>query len=238
MTRPTSVFRPRYGFAVLGAFTLLGGVCLAPSAQAQAPAKDVTINLQNAPVTTVLKDLFKNAGKNYTIDPNVGGTVTVDLNSVSFDTALNAVLQGAYPALQAPQDTPGIYHVELASTTLTTPTPANAVTTPNDTTTADTSTDSDPRHPYLIRMKHYDAYQMALLIAAFSQKTATYVDPTGGQYAAGGQTGGGQGGGQGGRGGGGFGGGGGGFGGGGGGFGGGGGGFGGGGFGGLDSGIP
>ncbi len=222
-----------------GALALLAGVCLAPPAQAQGT---VTLNLKNAPVTTVLQNLFKSAGKNFTIDPNVNGTVTVDLNNVPFDTALNAVLEGTYPALQAPQDTPGIYHVELASVT---PAAAAVNVAPGGGTVAPVSTASDPRHPYLIRMRHYDAYEMALLIAAFSQKTATYVDPTGGQYTAGGgASGGGQGGGFGGgqgggrQGGGGFGGGTGGFGGGGfgggtGGFGGGTGGFGGGGFGGI-----
>ena len=219
----------------------MGAVLLVSSpasvAQGAAGGKNVTINLQNAPVQTVLRSLFKSAGKNFTIDPNVTGFVTVDVTQVPFDTALQAVLAGTSPPLDAPQEN-GIYHVGVSRPQAAPQSGggrADAAATP--------STATDPHHAYRIPVAHYDVAYMAYLVAAFSQKGGLPIlvpsDPTGQQNSQGG----GQGGGYGGQGGGGFGGQGGGFGGGGfggggyggqggGGFGGQGGGFGGGGFGG------
>ena len=232
----------RNGLAVAGTLALVSGatLSLSPCSRAQAAGgRSVTINLQNAPVQTVLRSLFRSAGKNFTIDPNVSGTVTVDVNQVPFDTALSAVLAGTSPPLDAPLEN-GIYHVGVSRPQ------AQAQAAP---AAATPSTATDPHHAYRIPIAHYDVAYMAYLVAAFSQKGGLPIivpsDPTGQQNSQGGGGQGGFGGGGGGFGGGGFGGGGlggGGFGGGGlggGGFGGGGfggGGFGGGGFGGFGGG--
>ena len=92
----------RAGLAGLCTLALAGValLCGPPAARAQdagGAGKPVTISLQNAPVQTVLRSLFKSAGKNFTIDPGVAGTVTVDVTGVPFDTALQAVLSGTNP---------------------------------------------------------------------------------------------------------------------------------------------
>jgi type II secretory pathway component GspD/PulD (secretin) len=82
------------------------------SAQSDTAQKPIEINLQGAPVKQALSYLFTQAKLNYTLDPNVGGTVTVNLRGVSFETALKAVLKSANPPLVADRDTDtGVYYV-------------------------------------------------------------------------------------------------------------------------------
>ena len=158
------------GLAALGTLTIAGGVLLggAPAARAQdVSGKPVTINLQNAPVQTVLRSLFKSAGKNFTIDPTVTGSVTVDVTQVPFDTALSAVLAGTNPPLEAPIVN-GIYQVAAARPPQAQP--SGPRDNGNSQNNATPSTASDPHHAYRIPINHYDAATMSYLIAAFSQK--------------------------------------------------------------------
>ena len=166
------------GVAALSALLLAAP----PSAHAQAPGggKTVTISLQNAPVQTVLRSLFKSAGQNFTIDPAVTGSVNVDVNGVSFQQALDAILSGTNPPLQAPLVN-GIYQVGVQQAQPAAP-PANnganvSFLGPNTPSTA-----TDPHHAYRIPISHYDAAYMSYLVAAFSIKGGAPIivpsDPT------------------------------------------------------------
>ena len=189
----------RAGFAGLSALSLAGAALLAapPAAHAQAPGggKTVTISLQNAPVQTVLRSLFKSAGQNFTIDPAVTGSVNVDVNGVSFQQALDAILSGTNPPLQAPLVN-GIYQVGVQQAQPAAP-PANGGAA-GAAGGATPSTATDPHHAYRIPISHYDAAYMSYLVAAFSIKGGAPIivpsDPTsqeqgnsqGGGYGGGG----------------------------------------------------
>ena len=178
----------RAGFAVVGALTLLGCASLAPGARAQGAGGNglVTVNIQGAPVQTVLRSLFHSAGKNFTIDNNVTGTVTLDVTQVPFDTALSAILSSANPPLAAPLEN-NIYHVQVAKVDTTTNTPTTTTTTnnPNGGNNIQTAVANDPQHAYRIPVAHFDAAYMSYLIAAFSRKGGPPIvvpaDPTGQQ---------------------------------------------------------
>ncbi|GIV06604.1 MAG: hypothetical protein KatS3mg016_2179 [Fimbriimonadales bacterium] len=53
----------------------------------------VTVKYEQADVRFVLKQLFDSVGVNYTLDPNVQGTVTVSLTDVPFTVALDNILR-------------------------------------------------------------------------------------------------------------------------------------------------
>jgi hypothetical protein len=55
--------------------------------------KRVTVKYDQADIRYVLKQLFENVGANYSIDPQVQGTVTVSLTDVPFEVALNTILR-------------------------------------------------------------------------------------------------------------------------------------------------
>lgn len=210
------------------------------SAQAQAAGgavstKPISLTFQNAPIQAVLKTLFSSVGVNNSIDPNVQGTVNIDVRDVSFDVALRQLLRAANPPLSY-DITDGVYHISVKN---------NNGPDPNTQQPAQAQSTAplpEGYHAYRIPIDHYDAAYIASLLSK-ARGGLTVVMPNfvyasgGGQGGGqGGRGGGGQGGGFGGGGGGGIGGGGGGFGGGGGGIGGGGG-FGGGGGGGIGGGI-
>lgn len=53
----------------------------------------VSIRAENEDIREVLRRLFKNVGVSYSIEPEVRGTVTVQLTSVSFEAALGNILK-------------------------------------------------------------------------------------------------------------------------------------------------
>ena len=176
MNKRTGRLLSRTGFMAAGALLVLGGLNMvaSPAVQAQATTGGaggpITLNLQGAPIQTVLKNLFSSAGKNFIMDPNINGNVTVDVKNLNFDQALAAILSATYPPLAAPLEN-GVYHVQDAAQQQNNTPPANAAPQNNNSTNGTPDTTNDPRHFYPpIRVKHYDAYYMALLVAEFSQK--------------------------------------------------------------------
>lgn len=63
--------------------------------QQRAPVWAYQIEAVNRDVREVLDDLFSKAGKQYVIEPGVGGTVSLRISTNSFEEALNRVLQSA-----------------------------------------------------------------------------------------------------------------------------------------------
>ena len=182
--------------------------------------KKVSLNLVQQPVQTALRLLFSSQGLNNSIDQDVQGYVTINVNDVSFDVALRALLNAANPPLMYDL-TGNVYHISVKRDTPTVIPTQQPVNT--------SALTAEGVHAYRIPIDHYDAYIIAQIAAGAGsrggvvQVPPNYVGGSNGQGGAGGQSGGNRGGG------GGFGGGGSSFGGGGGSFGGGGGSFGGGG---------
>ena len=115
------------------------------AAQAQAPLAVptppaastalVTLNARQAPVAEALRTLFAGGGvRNFVIDPDVQGRVNLRLSGVPFSVALKQVLGAVTPALAADVED-GITHVRVA-----------------------------PASYAEVRLRHYDAAQMAGLI--------------------------------------------------------------------------
>lgn len=218
----------RSKMAVLAVGTCAGLMLTMPAGKAQAAGASVTtkpisLTFQNAPIQSVLKTLFSSVGVNNSIDPNVQGTVNIDVRDVSFDVALRQLLRAANPPLTY-DVTDGVYHVSVKNNNGPDPNASQQAAQPSAAAPL-----PEGYHAYRIPIDHYDAAYIASLLSK-SRGGLTVVMPnfvyaSGGGQSGSGQRGGGSGGGFGGGGGGqSFGGGGGGFGGGGGGFGGGGGG--------------
>jgi len=224
--RKTAGWIAAIGVATL--FTVAGGRVAQCQINPSDANKKVTLNLENADIRYALQLLFKSAGVNYSLDQQVGGTVTVSLTDVSFRTALESILrstQSTSPLTYRVED--GVYIIS----------PKQEQTTETSQNSQEENTTTQPKYRFVkIPLNYADVFDMAsafggsVIVSRFSSSTSG--NGYGGGLGGGGFGGGGYGGGLGGFGGGGFGGGGlGGFG--GGGFGGGGlGGFGGGGFGG------
>ena len=84
-------------FGKLIAALVLGAVCsgvIAPRAYAQNDPRDtkITLSLNDADVREALKMLFKSVNAQYSIAPEVQGTVVVDLKEIPFETALRNIL--------------------------------------------------------------------------------------------------------------------------------------------------
>ena len=79
------------------AMLLLAVIC-ASLAAAQArtdSSKKINLEFRNTPIRSAIDALFRSAGLNYALDPSVTGTITVSLNNVAFEDALNVVLRQA-----------------------------------------------------------------------------------------------------------------------------------------------
>lgn len=179
------------------------GACAAlmlalPNGQAHAQAaaagkgKPISLTFQNAPIQAVLKTLFSSVGVNNSIDPNVQGTVNIDVRDVSFDVALRQLLRAANPPLSY-DITDGVYHISVKNN-------AGADATQQPTTPQTTAPLPEGYHAYRIPIDHYDAAYIASLLSK-ARNGLTVVMPNF-VYASGGGQGGGQGGGGGQRGGG------------------------------------
>ena len=60
---------------------------------ARGPGKaPITLTVNDAPIRTVLRLLFRRGNQDYVFGPRVGGVVTASLYRVPFDTALNQIL--------------------------------------------------------------------------------------------------------------------------------------------------
>ncbi len=104
---------------------LIGSASLA-FAQQDLSEKTVTLKYDQADVRYVLKQLFDSVGANYSLDPNVQGTVTVSITNAPFSVALRAVLD---PLNLVAREEGGVYYVtvrrqeEVPTTTAPTETP-------------------------------------------------------------------------------------------------------------------
>ncbi len=149
-------------------------------------AKPISLTFQNAPVQAVLKTLFSSVGVNNSIDPNVQGTVNIDVRDVSFDVALRQLLRAANPPLSY-DITDGVYHVSVKNSAGP---DANSGQAPAPAQT--TAPLAEGYHAYRIPIDHYDAGYIASLLAK-SRGGLTVVMPNfvyasgGGQGGGGGQ---------------------------------------------------
>jgi len=134
------------------------GIRPAMAQDAPTPDKKISLTVTQAPIQSVLKTLFGSEGVNYTIDQDVQGSVTVDINEVTFDTALHALLKSTNPPLTYSIES-GIYHVKVK------PQDVGPGTT-GTTTTATTDTgDSADYNLYKIPIDRYDAVVIAKLLS-------------------------------------------------------------------------
>ena len=133
----------------------------AAQAAAAAPdtSKKISLTVTQAPIQSVLKTLFGSEGVNYTIDQDVQGNVTVDINEVTFDTALHALLRSTNPPLTYTIEGDNIYHVKVKKDdTVVNPSGGGGGGDVNPTTSADYSL-------YKIPIDRYDATYIATLLA-------------------------------------------------------------------------
>lgn len=122
-------------------------------------SKKISLTVTQAPIQSVLKTLFGSEGVNYTIDQDVQGNVTVDINEVTFDTALHALLRSTNPPLTYTIEGDNIYHVKVKQADTTGS--GNGITPTGDlppTASADYSL-------YKIPIDRYDATYIAMLLA-------------------------------------------------------------------------
>ncbi len=193
-----SLLRAGVCLIALGSLTMAGGLLNAGPASAQtagtAPAKNVSLNFQNAPIQTVLHTLFTSEGINNSIDQDVQGSVSISVNDVPFDVALRTLLRSANPPLTFDRDN-GIYHIKVqryeAAAAVTPTTTPGTTAGGSDTTSGDTT--AQGRY-YRIAINHYDAFYMAEMLYQAGVKKAAPVrvpsDPLSGSSGQNGQSGG------------------------------------------------
>lgn len=145
----------------------VGGPALAkdsiPAAGASAGAsKTVSLNLVNQPIQTALRLLFNSEGLNYSIAQNVGGTVSINVNNVSFDVALKALLSAANPPL-AYDVNDGIYRISIKRRA------RPVAVAPVVTHAAKQETQG-----YVLPINQYDAGMIAQLIAGEDSSASSY----------------------------------------------------------------
>jgi hypothetical protein len=150
--------------------------------------KKISLTVTQAPIQNVLKTLFGSEGVNYTIDQDVQGNVTVDINKVTFDTALHALLRSTNPPLTYDING-GIYHVKVKPVESGTPGLPLGTPDPGATPTDQTFIFSK------IPVDRYDAGYIAQLVNAILGSSGGVVTVGPNDVGGGGGTGGGGGGG-------------------------------------------
>lgn len=84
---------PQYDAGGSGAaFNFAAGLTGVAAERADVGRTVVSLEFQNADVRDALRDMFRHVDANFTIAPDVQGTVTIKLQNVPFDEALNSVL--------------------------------------------------------------------------------------------------------------------------------------------------
>ncbi|BDI29739.1 hypothetical protein CCAX7_17900 [Capsulimonas corticalis] len=113
VTRPASTIPARNAVTATPEVALVQPAPANPDAAATSSSPSaVSLNFTDAPVKDVLKQLFTQTGLNYVIGPEVTGTITVRLSSVSPEDALRTILKTSRPALSY-ELASGIYHIRL-----------------------------------------------------------------------------------------------------------------------------
>ena len=124
--------------------------------------KKVTLNLQNADIRSALTLLFNTVGANFSIASDVRGSVTVSLNDVPFQTALESILR-------ASSMMPLTYRIENGVYTISPKQEDNTNTyaptqQANTSTSSSTTTPSLPKRFTKIPVNFADAGEIALLL--------------------------------------------------------------------------
>ena len=102
---------PRMLILAIASAGLLAGVSairpvMAQNAGSSSPnaSKKISLTVTQAPIRDVLKLLFQSEGITSPINPNIQGNVTVDINEVTFNTALHALLRSTNPPISEDVD--------------------------------------------------------------------------------------------------------------------------------------
>ena len=156
---------------------LFAALPLAASAQTPPEAAPVSVSATNAPVTAVLRSLFKSAGvRNFVIDSDVQGNVNADLSAVPFPVALKQVLGSVGVPLTFSVEN-GVYHVQVKAAA-----PAQ-IELPVSNPPAPAPEEAGQSHFYKIGVKHYDPGVIAELLTRQSgiiDVPPNFVIPSGG----------------------------------------------------------
>jgi hypothetical protein len=124
--------------------------------------KKVTLNLQNADIRSALTLLFNTVGANFSIASDVRGFVTVSLNDVPFQAALESILRASTMMPLTYRIENGVYTIspkQEDNTNTYAPTQQE-----NTSTSSSTTTPSLPKRFTKIPVNFADAGEIALLL--------------------------------------------------------------------------
>lgn len=97
--KPDKVYQEALTMRCKVSYLLVLAVITATALMISAPifAEDtLSLDLKDVSIQTAIESIFRNTGKNYTIDPNITGTMpSVSLNNVPFDQALKSITKSA-----------------------------------------------------------------------------------------------------------------------------------------------
>ena len=162
---------------------LLAALPLAARAQAPVEATPVSVSATNAPVTAVLRSLFKGAGiRSFVIDSDVQGSVNADLSAVPFPVALKQVLASVAVPLTFSVES-GVYHVSVKAAGPT----QIELPVSNPPASATLPEDAGQSHFYKIGIKHYDPGVIAELLThqtGLIDVPPNFVIPSGGNASS------------------------------------------------------
>lgn len=168
----------------LGALTASVPVLAQTATPAVDDSKKISLTFTQAPVENVLKTLFASEGLNYTIDQDVQGNVSVDINNVSFDTALHSLMRATNPELEYTIEPGNVYHIRVKHAAAATGDQGS------DAVPTEVATTGTQYNLYKIPIDRYDATEIATFLS--NKATTVNVGPnytvsTGGAGGAGGR---------------------------------------------------
>lgn len=139
-----------------------------------------SLELDQADIRDALKLLFRMVQANYTVNPDVQGTVTISLQNVPFETALRAVLNQVDATWRVEG---GIYNIIKKA--------EPAPVTPGVDPTLGNTTPQQNNVPRRIKLRSADPYLILLLISQSSPSADVFLQPEMSTYPQGGGGGGG-----------------------------------------------
>jgi hypothetical protein len=160
--RQTMKMMKRFGLVL--ALSLAALICSPGKAMAQRdPSQQIipSMELQQADVRDALRALFRNVNVNYSIAPEVQGTVTVSLKNVLFETALRYILTQVDATYRIESGVYQIVHKE------------NIVVKPD----SSTPTFNAPAHKIMKRIKIYSADPEFIFRMIRGSGTQTNITP-------------------------------------------------------------
>jgi hypothetical protein len=187
------------GAAVIGPMLISPRAAMAQTEDAKAQ-QPVTLNFESGDINSVLQALFKDIGANYSIDPDVHGTVTISMSNVGFLAALRSVMRANNPPLTF-EYVDGVYHVRLKHLEKAVDNTGDAGGGTDQNNGGDNgsggnsddsgSPSSDDKRWYKIPIDHYDVLLMAKFVGGMDKKQSEVVPSAGNGTGGGGLTGGG-----------------------------------------------